>query len=164
MVPRPAALVLAVGALLWVAILVATPVALAHGYVTAPALIYQACALICNQRPERSFHLAGLQLPVCARCLGLYASGAFGAVVACVGADRADGDSATRDTRWALAIAAAPTALTLGCEWIGLWYPSGAARALAAIPLGAVAGWVVVRSLANGPAAVRHSGQVRYHS
>jgi uncharacterized membrane protein len=164
MVPRPAALVLALGALLWVAILVATPLALAYGYVTAPALIYQACALICHQRPERSFHLAGLQLPVCARCLGLYASGALGAVVACVRADRSQRDSSAQDTRWALALAAIPTALTLGSEWIGLWYPSGAARALAAIPLGAVAGWVVVRSLAHEPAAVRHASQVRYHS
>ncbi len=49
---------------------------------------------------------------------------------------RGDGRGArTSGGRWR--IAAVPTALTLGCEWIGLWYPSGAARAVAAIPLGA---------------------------
>jgi uncharacterized membrane protein len=163
-VPRLASRVIAASAAVWVAILVATPVALAHGYGTAPALIFEACGLICHQRPERSFHLAGVQLPVCARCLGLYASGAMGAVIACVWADRGRGEVQAQDARWALAIAAVPTALTLGCEWIGLWHPSGAARALAAIPLGAMAGWVLVRTLAAGPAAVRTSGQVRYHS
>jgi len=163
-VPRLSQPILALSALLWAAILLATPIALAHGYATAPALIYQACALICHQRPERSFHLSGVQLPVCARCFGLYASGAIGALTACIVAERWRGDGRAEDARWALAIAAVPTALTLGCEWIGLWYPSGAARALAAIPLGAVAGWVLVRTLATGPTAVRTSGQVRYHS
>lgn len=165
MVPRLAALLLAGCAVLWVAVLVATPVAFAHGYVVGPALVYEACGLVCHQRPERSFHLAGVQLPVCARCLGLYASGAFGAVVACAAAaDRSLEIRPVRDTRWALAIASIPTALTLLSEWSGLWYPSGAARAFAAVPLGAVAGWVLVRCVADGRAEVRHSGQVRYHS
>ena len=33
---------------------------------------------ICHQRPERSFAIAGIQMPVCARCSGLYVSGALG--------------------------------------------------------------------------------------
>lgn len=156
--PRLAPLLLAASALVWVAILVATPLALAHGYVTAPAIIYEACGLICHQRPERSFHLLGIQLPVCARCLGLYASGAIGAVAACglVGERTIAGDA-----RVTLGLAAIPTAITLVCEWAGVWYPSGAVRALAAMPLGLAGAWVLVASLAS---TARPAAQVRYHS
>ncbi len=42
------------------------------------ALIFAAGGLICHQRPERSFFLDGQQFPVCARCTGLYLSGALG--------------------------------------------------------------------------------------
>ena len=41
-----------------------------------------AAGRVCHQRPERSFHVAGVQLPVCARCTGLYVSGAAGALAA----------------------------------------------------------------------------------
>ena len=158
MIPRGAPVILATCALAWTAILLLTPVALAHGYVTFPALVYQAGALICHQRPERSFHLLGIQLPVCARCIGLYASGAIGAVAACA---LVNGRRAMPDARVMLAAAAVPTAVTLLCEWTGLWYPSGAARAVAAIPLGLAGAWVLVASLAP---AVQPAAQVRYHS
>ena len=46
----------------------------------AAAAVYAAGSLVCHQRPERSFHLAGAQLPVCARCLGLYVGGFVGAI------------------------------------------------------------------------------------
>jgi uncharacterized membrane protein len=44
------------------------------------AIIYAAGGLICHQRPERSFFLDGHQFPVCARCTGLYLSGAAGII------------------------------------------------------------------------------------
>src|SRR5262245_32312506 len=44
----------------------------------AASLIYLAGSVVCHQRPERSFHLAAVQLPVCARCTGLYLGGAAG--------------------------------------------------------------------------------------
>jgi hypothetical protein len=37
--------------------------------------------LLCHQRPERSFFLWGSQMPVCARCLGIYAGAAITALV-----------------------------------------------------------------------------------
>ena len=53
----------------WVALLVAAPLLPA-----APAaLIYVLGSRICHQISERSFHVDGAQLPVCARCLGIYA-------------------------------------------------------------------------------------------
>jgi len=161
---RVVPVLLAILATAWVAIVVVTPVALAHGYVTLPAVVYEAAGLICHQRPERSFHLLGIQLPVCARCFGLYASGAIGAVAACMLADRGVERHGLSSLRSALSIAAIPTAVTLVCEWMGLWYPSGAARAIAALPLGVLAGWALVKSLGGPPPEPRHAGQVRYHS
>ena len=57
--------------LAWVTMIVTAPVALSRARVPVFTLsAYQAGSLVCHQRPERSFHLAGVQLPVCARCFG----------------------------------------------------------------------------------------------
>jgi uncharacterized membrane protein len=146
-VQRGLAAALTAGALLWAATLLLAPFALQRGagVSTASALIYQGASLICHQKPERSFHLAGIQLPVCARCTGLYLSGAAGAIVAWSGWRRRP--AMPRATRTALAFAALPTALTFGLEFAGLAHPSNIVRAVAALPLGAAAGWIFVRSL-----------------
>jgi uncharacterized membrane protein len=146
-VQRRLAAALTVGALLWAATLLLAPLALqrGRGVSTASALIYQGASLICHQRPERSFHLAGVQLPVCARCTGLYISGAAAALAACSGRRRRI--NAPRATRMVFAVAAVPTALTLALEIAALAQPSNTARAIAALPLGAAAGWIFVRSL-----------------
>jgi predicted membrane protein DUF2085 len=41
---------------------------------------YLVGSLLCHQRPERSFFLWGSQMPVCARCLGIYAGAALAAI------------------------------------------------------------------------------------
>ena len=133
-------------ALGWVAAILLAPLALAHGVTWLPAIVYEAAGLICHQRPERSFHLAGVQLPVCARCFGLYASGAMGALAAHV-AGVAHGEAVSRQARAVLAIAAVPTALTVAAEWTGLAHPTSALRAISAVPLGAAAGWIFVHGL-----------------
>lgn len=146
------------------ALVLAAPLALAHGYTVLPAIVYEAAGLICHQRPERSFHLVGIQLPVCARCFGLYASGAAGAVMACLAGHSGAGRAPARSAAFAIVTAAIPTALTLILEWIGLLQPGGVARAIAAVPLGAMAGWLLVRLLALESPPRRAPGQVRYHS
>ena len=35
--------------------------------------VYAIGHVVCHQLPARSFHLWGAQLPVCARCTGIYA-------------------------------------------------------------------------------------------
>jgi uncharacterized membrane protein len=147
LVPRLLAWSLTLGALLWSASVLLAPVALRGGdsrLALAAASVYRGGSLICHQRPERSFHIAGVQLPVCARCAGLYVSGSFGALAAWSGARR---PRMPRRTRQLLLLAAIPTAVTFAAELTGLAHPSNAARALAALPLGAAAGWVFVRSL-----------------
>ena len=126
----------------WVALLMSAPIL--PGSISA--VLYGLGSFICHQIPERSFHIAGFQLPVCARCLGLYAGGACG--IACRGwlveAVRA---LAAPTTRWLAGVAAMPTAFTLLLEWAGVWDPSNVTRAIAGVPLGAVAGLVVMSAL-----------------
>ena len=146
--PRFLAILLTAGAVVWTATLFLSPFALLGTHpqlVSAAVFIYEGAGRICHQRSERSFHIAGVQLPVCARCTGLYVSGAAGAVAAWLGSRRLP--APPRHTRAVLAAAAIPTALTVGLELTGLAHPSNTMRALSAIPLGAAAGWVFIRSL-----------------
>jgi len=50
-----------------------------------------------------------------------------------------------------LALAAVPTAITLAVEWLNLAPVSNLARALAALPLGAMIAFVLVRTAAGEP-------------
>ena len=92
-------------------------------------------------------------MPVCARCSGLYISGALGSILGWSGRRRKRDGSATSRRQpvstggAVLAIAAVPTAVTFGLEFVGLMKFSNVARALAAWPLGVVAGWLFVRML-----------------
>jgi uncharacterized membrane protein len=144
---RTLAAALAAGALLWSAAIALAPLALASQSpsIAAPAaFLYQAAGLICHQRPERSFHLAGVQLPVCGRCAGLYFAAAAAVLPAWL---LPIGPGGARQTRTILAIAAAPTAATFALELAGLLFPSNLTRALCAAPLGAAAAWIFIRSL-----------------
>ena len=141
----PAALTIT--ALLWSITLVAAPYALTSDsprLVSAAAAVYSGAGLICHQRAARSFHLAGVQLPVCGRCSGLYLSGALGAMLGWL-ASRQPRSGAW--TRRLLLLAALPTALSVALEFAGLVHPSNLVRAACAVPLGAAAGWIFVQSL-----------------
>jgi hypothetical protein len=56
-----------------------------------------------------------------------------------------------RTTRVALAIVSLPTAITWAGEFGALMHPSNTMRALCALPLGAVAAWIVVTTLQSRP-------------
>jgi uncharacterized membrane protein len=131
--------VLTSAATAWLSLLVAGPWlgAISDGLAGA---VYLAGSLVCHQQPERSFHLAGAQLPVCARCLGLYAGGGLGLLV---WAARARGTRAGWRRSQALrvlALAAVPTAVSVATAWAGLGDPPNVWRALLALPLGTAAG------------------------
>jgi uncharacterized membrane protein len=141
----PAALTAA--ALLWCIILITAPYALTSDsprLISAAATVYGASGLICHQRAARSFHLAGVQLPVCGRCASLYFSGALGAMLGWTASKRPRTVSWTRRL---LLWAALPTALSVVLEFSGLLDPLNVGRALCALPLGAAAGWIFVQSL-----------------
>lgn len=113
--------------------------------ILAPAVMMPIGALICHQRPERSFFLEGRQVPVCARCTGLYT----GAAVAVPLALLAAASIAPNRARTIALVASLPTAITWSLEFAGLGHFSHATRFAAALPLGATAAWLVLGVLAE---------------
>lgn len=145
---------LIIATILWPLVLGATVLADTHGGSSRwPVVVRLAASRVCHQRPDRSFHTAGIQWPVCARCSGLYLGGAIGALVA--GAQLRRRREVSRDRLLkGLALAALPTILTVALEWPRLLPVSNEARFIAAIPLGAAIAWVLA-SLAAYPQRTR---------
>jgi uncharacterized membrane protein len=166
---------LAALAALWPSVVVAAPFLPA----VIGVAIYGIGSVICHQIAERSFQLAGSQLPVCARCLGIYAGGAAGTVLWLARhltqsrrllspTDSQPRHGRPRDVG-VLIVAAAPIAITLGLEGSGLLPLSNWVRAVSGIPFGAGVSLVVMgavatihygecpphRPAASGPAATR---------
>jgi uncharacterized membrane protein len=106
----------------------------------APEALRPFCAFICHQRPERSFHLGSVQMPVCARCTGLYVGAALAVPMAMVARSGLASDRARR----AVLFAALPTAITWTLEFAGIAAFSNIARFIAAVPLGLAAAWLAL--------------------
>jgi len=115
--------------------------------------VYAVGSLVCHQLADRSFHLGPYQLPVCARCAGIYSGAAAGAVAVLiqtgVSARRFTVTPNSRRARWMLVAAAVPTAMTVVLETTGLWPTTNVVRAAAGFPLGLVAALVVMSALAT---------------
>jgi uncharacterized membrane protein len=151
---RNCAWLLLIASTLWAAAILVAPRVVASGaehpvWSDLGALTYLVGGLVCHQRPERSFHAAGVQYPVCARCTGLYLSAALGAWLMFLGLlgllGRWGGVSLAR-WRGLLLLAIVPTVVSIVLEWAG--GPSGTvSRALAAVPAGAVAGAFVLAAV-----------------
>ena len=107
------------------------------------AAVYEVGSLLCHQLPERSFHYRGVQLPVCARCVGLYV-GAAAAAIAAMRMRRTKSRQVWDRARVLLSVAAVPTAVTLIDEWFSGHMPSHWIRAAAGFPLGAIVMLIVV--------------------
>ena len=119
----------------------------------ASAVAYRAGAIICHQQDARSLHVHGTRMPVCARCFGLYAGGAAGALLAAAGLVAARRPPVLRLARWRVAavVCGVPTLAAWAGEHVAGLAVSGPARALLAIPLGAAVAAIV--TLWSGGAA-----------
>jgi uncharacterized membrane protein len=127
--------------------------------------VYAIGRVVCHQLPERSFYLWAAQLPVCARCTGIYAGAAFASLLSYARMPRltafaraapslADAREQSRERRWKadatnvarsmLVIAALPTIATLAYEWTTGVTPSNTIRALTGVPLGAAVAAIVL--------------------
>jgi len=125
-------------------------------------VVYRIGSLICHQRPERSFYLFGVPLPVCARCTGIYAGAALMAIAVAVrgagaghhsnadttsdGVRHADGSDVRPgvvNARRVLFVSALPTVATLVYEWSTAHMPTHWIRAMSGLPLGVVVAWIV---------------------
>lgn len=142
---------IAAGSVVWLALLLIAPVALPPIALTA----YAFGSLVCHQIADRSFHLDGAQMAVCARCTGIYA-GAAAALLGFTGI-------AWRRPRWLgriavplprrrlwLMSAALPVGVSVVLEQLGMWYPSNVTRAATGVVLG------VGVALVAGAAATLH--------
>jgi uncharacterized membrane protein len=57
---------------------IAVPYFSTHGFLLLAFALQRGFALVCHQRPERSFWIFGVPVAVCARCLGIYLGAAIG--------------------------------------------------------------------------------------
>jgi len=141
-----------VGAVLWAAAVLAAPQvegrAAPHGPLFAASrLVYAAGAVVCHQRPERSFVAAGMHFPVCARCTGIYMTAGVVAV-ALVGVQSIARRGVRYDLlpyRWRIVLAvlaALPTVVTVVFEWSTGDVPTNAVRFFAGAPIGALVSWI----------------------
>ena len=154
----------------WVAVFVATATVAWAGWLPASTQLagpgtggaltsllagtYHAGSLVCHQLPERSFHIGGVQMPVCARCVGLYAGAALGALLGLgwwrrVGGGRSRAGLRLRLVRWLLVGSGIPTALLWLIEHLGDEPIANATRFAGAVPLGAAVAAVVVAWVAG---------------
>jgi uncharacterized membrane protein len=135
--------VLALTAVVWVALLILTPTL----PVPIAGIVYALGSRICHQRPERSFHLFAVQLPVCARCAGIYAGAAIGSLLTLSGPIRERLFPCS--PRMVLVAGALPTCITLVSEWSGAWAGGNEVRAAAGVWLGLAVAVVVARAAAT---------------
>ncbi len=138
------------GACTWV---VALALATATSSSTAPgplafsatATVYALASLVCHQRPDRSFHILSAQVPVCARCAGLYVGAAIAACLALRRHVPVPASTMSRSEAWTLVVVGGlPTLFTLAVEWTTRTPPSNVWRATAGFPIGAAIAWVLV--------------------
>src|ERR1022692_3022484 len=64
--------------LTFVAAVIAASYFLTHGFLAIGLAVERGFAIVCHQRPERSFWISGGSMAVCSRCLGIYLGAAVG--------------------------------------------------------------------------------------
>lgn len=135
---------LLVASTLWTTAVVAAPYVVSHGpgplrIGQAAGLVYAAGSLVCHQRPDRSYHPWGAQVPVCARCLGIYLAVPLGVALVLAGRRRRpapDAEAARATWRRIVLLACLPTALTVLWEWTTGDRTPDLVRAVAGVALG----------------------------
>ena len=132
------------GALIFVALLVAAPLAQANGLQWLSFTVYETFSHFCHQTPERSFYIAGYPLAVCARCTGLYVG--FAAAVAFYPVMTSLKRTHAPERKW-LFIAAAPLAIDFALGFLGVWENSHLSRFLTGALLGAVSVFFILPGL-----------------
>jgi uncharacterized membrane protein len=131
-------------ALALVGLIIGAPLARWSGHGAIAFTIYRAFSYLCHQLPERSFYLAGHQFAVCARCTGLYVGFAAASLVYPLVRSLKRTDTPAR--RWLL-LAAAPMAIDVGLDLLGVWKNTHSSRLMTGLLLGSVAAFYVIPGL-----------------
>lgn len=134
------------GALAFVSVIVAAPLLRARGSLFLSQVIYQGLHAACHQIPERSFHIEGFPLAVCARCTGLYVGGLAGVLVYPL--VRPLSNREMPDRVW-LIMAALPTTVDFALGFFGVWDNTHMSRFLTASLLGVVSAFYIVPGIVD---------------
>lgn len=129
-----------------VGLLFAAPLSLASGHEFTAQAIYQAFSRVCHQIPERSFHIAGHSLAVCARCTGLYVGLAAGVLFYPLLRSLR---STETPARFWLFVAAVPMGIDFLLGFFGIWENTHLSRFVTGVLLGAVAALFIVPGLVD---------------
>ena len=135
---------------LWVAAFFAAPLLRSGGHGLSAFVVYRVFSPLCHQIPERSFHLAGYPLAVCARCTGLYVGGLAGLLLYPLARPLTNRSTPRRG--W-LFVAAAPTLIDFALGFFGVWDNTHWSRFLTALVAGAACAFYVVPGLVDMCAA-----------
>lgn len=123
------------------ALIVGAPLLKAGGFGAAAEAVYGAFTLACHQVDERSFHVLGFKMAVCARCFGLYAGALAGALAYPLARPLLRRDLPGRG--WLVA-GAVPTAVDFALGFFHVWENTHASRFLTASLLGVVVAFYFV--------------------
>ncbi|HEX8096764.1 MAG TPA: DUF2085 domain-containing protein [Pyrinomonadaceae bacterium] len=126
--------------------LVVTAPVMRGGHETFAGTIYRAFSYLCHQIPERSFHLAGHPLAVCARCTGIYSGFMLGVLAYPLARSLKRRDSPSRV--WLL-VAALPISADFLLGYSGLWANTHLSRLATGAFFGAVCAFFVVPGLVD---------------
>ncbi|MDX2032032.1 MAG: DUF2085 domain-containing protein [Blastocatellia bacterium] len=131
-------------ALVWAGLLFLPPRLMAQGRLPAAALAYGAFSKLCHQHPDRSFHLDGFPLGVCARCTGIYLGFAVGLLLLpLLRSPRGE----TFPDRKLLPLAALPMAIDFAGGLIGLFANTFLSRSLTGGLFGMAAAFYILPGL-----------------
>lgn len=125
-----------------VAAVFAVPYFLTHNFLAIAFALQRGFALVCHQRPERSFFIFGAPVAVCARCLGIYLGAAIGLLLR----------TSRRIAIRLLTIAAALNLLDVATEFAGLHGNWMGVRFVLGIALGTAAGLVISSAITSAVA------------
>jgi uncharacterized membrane protein len=155
---RAAWLLTTAGAFVWLGLIVCAPFARGFGYESLAGLLYHPFALVCHQQAARSYWLAGAPLAVCARCFGVYAGFALGALCYPLARSLRRRDMPARRWLW---LALVPTGVDFLLGVTGLWANTHTSRALTGALLGACAALYVVPGLIDVSLRLRRTRAAR---
>lgn len=137
-----------------VGLIFSAPLLAAAGHGWLSFVVYRAFAGLCHQMPERSFELAGHPLAACARCAGVFAGFAAGALLHPLA--RGFRRTAAPRRLW-LALAVLPTAVDFALNVAGVWPNTHWSRALT----GSLAGAGLVCFVLPGLVQIAESRRAR---
>jgi uncharacterized membrane protein len=132
--------------LVFISLIVAAPVAHAHGYNSSAFVLYEMFGRVCHQIPERAFQIEGHPFAVCARCTGIYFGFAAGVLVFPLVRSLSRVDTPAR--KWLL-LATVPTLLDFSLGFFRLLENTHWSRSLTGALLGAVAAFYVLPGLVD---------------